>query len=263
MNSENITFSFGENWKNYLKTIDDSDISSANEDILNWLSINDIKDKNIIDIGCGSGLHSFCFHGNGAKELISVDVDPNSVEATNSLRTQAGSPSNWNVSIASILDNDTLSSHERFDVVYSWGVLHHTGDMWKAIENASMLVKPDGLFWISIYQKGPGYQKDLASKQRYNNFSSSQKKLFISKLILKIMWKRLKKGKNPFTWNEKVVRGMHKYHDIIDWYGGLPYEVASKDEIEPFLKERGFSLIRDHQRKERTCSIYLFKKGPA
>ncbi len=132
--------------------------------------------------------------------------------------------------------------------------------MWEAIENASTLVKPGGLFWVSLYQKGPGYKKDLATKQKYNDFSVLQKKLFIYRLILKIMWKRLKKGQNPFTWNEKVGRGMHKYHDIIDWYGGLPYEVASKNEIEISLSKKGFSLIRDQERKERTCSIYLFKK---
>ncbi len=91
MDSDNITFSFGENWKNYLKTIDDSDISSANEDILDWLSISDIKDKKIIDIGCGSGLHSFCLYGNGAEKLTSIDVDPHSVEATNTLKDRAGS----------------------------------------------------------------------------------------------------------------------------------------------------------------------------
>lgn len=260
MNSNNITFSFGENWKNYLKTIDDLDISSANEDILNWLSIGDIKSKKVIDIGCGSGLHSFCFHGNGAEELISIDVDPRSVEATNILRARAGSPSTWSVSTVSILDKSILPALGKFDVVYSWGVLHHTGEMWKAIENASTLVKPGGLFWISLYQKGPGYEKDLAIKQKYNNFTPLQKKLFVLKRILKIMWKRLKKGQNPFSWNEKVARGMHKYHDIIDWYGGLPYEVASKNEIETFLIEKNFKLIRDHQRKERTCSIYLFKK---
>jgi 2-polyprenyl-6-hydroxyphenyl methylase/3-demethylubiquinone-9 3-methyltransferase len=260
MKPDNITFSFGENWKNYIQTIDEDDISSANNNILDWISLDDIKDKDIIDIGCGSGLHSFCFHGNGARKLVSIDVDPNSVVATSTLKSRAGSPSNWDVYVGSILDKELLASLEQFDIVYSWGVLHHTGEMWKAIENAAHLVKPGGIFWISLYQKGPGYEKDLAVKQKYNNLSSFRKKLFISRLILKIMWKRLKKGRNPFAWNEKVARGMHKYHDIIDWYGGLPYEVASKEEVTSFLDSKSFNLIRVQERKERTCSIYLFKK---
>lgn len=260
MKSNDITFSFGENWKDYVGTIDNDDITSANEDITDWLSENEITDKDIIDIGCGSGIHSYCFYKHGANKLVSVDADPRSVEATSLLRDRAEQPSNWTVSVGSILDDSLLENLGKFDVVYSWGVLHHTGEMWQAIENASTLAKPGGLFWISLYSKGPGYPKDLAIKQKYNKLSNVGKKIFIARKIVKIMWKRLKKGKNPITWNEKVGRGMHKYHDIIDWYGGLPYEVASKDEIESFLDKRNFNLVRAQETKERTCSVYLFKK---
>ena len=260
MTTNKITFSFGENWKNYLRTIDDHDIQSAVQDILEWIPAEQIAGRIVADIGCGSGIHSYCFYMQKPDGLVSVDVDQYSVEATNILRKRAGDPSNWVVSTNSILDAEFLNKAGVFDIVYSWGVLHHTGNMWKAIENASSLVKPSGLFWISLYAKGPKYEKDLQIKQKYNNFSNSGKKLFIYKKIVKLMWKRMKKGQNPLTWNEKVIRGMHKYHDIVDWYGGLPYEVASRSEVESFLGQRGFELVRVKEATERACSVYLFRK---
>lgn len=261
MTTNKITFSFGENWKNYLRTIDDHDLDSANQDIQDWIDDENIVGKSIIDIGCGSGIHSFCFFKRGAAKLISIDVDPNSVEATNLIRSRAKDPSNWTVATGSILDEGALGNYGMFDLVYSWGVLHHTGNMWEAIENASALVKPAGLFWISLYMKGPKYEEDLAIKKKYNAMSRLGKKLFVYRKILKIMWRRLKKGKNPLTWNEKVIRGMHKYHDILDWYGGLPYEVASTEEVVAFMSKAGFDVVRVQEAKERACSVYLFKKN--
>ncbi len=261
MRNDNITFSFGENWQSYLGSIDDDDISRANQDILDWISNGQVSGKDVIDIGSGSGLHSYCFYTQKARTLVSLDVDRHSVEATKTMKKIAGDPAVWNVLNGSVLDHEFLSGLDLYDIVYSWGVLHHTGRMWEAIENASKLVRPNGLFWISLYTKGPKYEKDLEAKQAYNNASKLGKKIFIYRKVLKIIWKHIKKKQNPFSWNERVGRGMHKYHDLIDWYGGLPYEVASVDEVKKFLESKGFELIRVQEEKERCCSVYLFKNN--
>lgn len=261
MTANKVTFSFGENWKDFVTVVDELDIVSARQNISEWIPSSNVENKKVIDIGCGSGIHSYCFHKLKASELLSIDVDKSSVDATNELKETAGNPSNWKVQNASILNKDFLRRVDTFDIVYSWGVLHHTGDMWKAIENAANIVRPGGLFWISLYVKGPRYEKDLATKQRYNNLGKGGKKVFILTKIIKIMWKRIKKMQNPLTWNEKVGRGMHKYHDIIDWFGGLPYEVASVDEVVSFLTAEDFKLMRLEETKERSCNIYLFKRN--
>ena len=261
MPEEHITFSFGENWKNFLSSVGEAEIQKAVEDIKIWLGETEVNGKRVIDIGCGSGIHSSVFYSMGAGELISFDYDNNSVEATRQVWQNAKCPSNWKVVQGSVLDKNYLNSLGRFDVVYSWGVLHHTGEMWKAIENSIDLLNDNGTYLIAIYIKGPNYPQHLAIKRKYNNASSAGKKIMVYKNILRIMASRLLKGKNPFTWNKKTGRGMNIYHDIIDWLGGLPYEVATKEEIINFCKEKGLQLKKmEEAHHEGGCSIYLFTK---
>ncbi|MGD9211472.1 MAG: class I SAM-dependent methyltransferase [Desulfobacteraceae bacterium] len=259
MKQSKLTFSFGKNWKNYLKSVDKEEVNKAKDDIEEWLDKNYVSGKTILDIGSGSGIHSLAFYLLDAKTVYSFDFDEYSVEATRSLWEKEGKPKNWIVSHGSILDKEYLKSfNEDFDIVYSWGVLHHTGAMWEAINSSINLVNPGGKLWISLYAKGPRYSKDLALKQRYNSASQIGKKWMISKKIGRNMFSRLRHFKNPFTWNEKKSRGMNVYHDIVDWLGGLPYEVASENEVLGVCREKGLILERIKVNGEGACSIYVF-----
>jgi hypothetical protein len=146
----------------------------------------------------------------------------------------------------------------KFDIVYSWGVLHHTGSMWEAIGNAATLVKDGGMFFISIYQNIDEYDYDMKLKRKYNKSGYLSKKLMEAVWIWGLMKKKWKVRENPFTWNEKRERGMTTYHDIVDWLGGLPYEVASEEQINKFLTPKGFKLLNEDLRP--SCAVYLFKK---
>src|ERR1043165_7714359 len=128
MNSqaELITFSFGQNWRSFVDTISEGSIRSAMSDIERWFGAHGVKDRTILDIGSGSGIHSLCFHLMGAREVLSIDVDPKSVESTSLLRNKAGDPENWKVVHGSILDPDFVRRIKPHEIVYSWGVLHHT-----------------------------------------------------------------------------------------------------------------------------------------
>jgi len=254
-----ITFSFGKNWKSYLNTVSEGSLSLTRKDILEWLPAEDIKGKRILDIGSGSGVHSLVFNELGARELVSFDYDPFSVEATTRSWSMAGKPVNWRVMHGSVLDKEFLAGlGPKFDIVYSWGVLHHTGSMWKAIENAATLVGPGGKLWIALYVKGPKYEDDLALKKRYNAASWAGKKWMEWKFISRHMQKRLFRGANPFKWNQKLPRGMNVYHDIVDWLGGLPYEVASAEEIRTFISGRGFEEQKSRLYPEGSNNIYLY-----
>lgn len=260
MQDELITFSFGKNWRSYVDTVSEESIERARADIEEWLGVDGVKDKTVLDLGCGSGIHSLCYYLLGAKEILSFDVDNYSVESTQLLWEKAGKPSNWRVIQGSILDRDFVGSLGKHEIVYSWGVLHHTGSMWQAIKNAASLVKQGGLFWIAIYVKGPKYPEHLALKQKYNRSSAIGKKMMVWRFIGNIMRERRRAGLNPFAWNETYDRGMDVYHDVLDWLGGLPYEVASKEEIVNFFAAEGFALEKIKELPEGGNNIYLFSR---
>jgi len=201
-----------------------------------------------------------CYNLLGARELISFDADPQSVAATTRCFERAGKPSHWKVLYGSVLDEEFLDGLGTFDIVYSWGVLHHTGKMWKAIENALTLVASGGLFWTALYVKGPNYQRDLELKQRYNRAGRFGKWWMERKWINGLMVRRMMKGQNPFCWNRKRERGMNTYHDLVDWLGGLPYEVASVEEVRVFCGERGVTLERVEEHDEGGNHIYLLRR---
>lgn len=261
MEAENvpITFSFGENWESFLRTISQDAIDSAQSNITTWLGPDTVSGKTVLDIGSGSGLHSLCFYLAGAKEIVSFDVDRHSIQATQSLWEKSNKPENWQIYHGSILDNDFTRTLDTYDIVYSWGVLHHTGAMWKAITQACSLVKKGGLFWIAIYVKGPAYGNDLALKQTFNRASVVGKKVIVTKEIAKRMLLRWKRNQNPFAWNVKHPRGMTAYHDLLDWLGGYPYEVASREEVVDFCRKRGFVPLKIEETSEGSNNVYLFQ----
>lgn len=262
MEKDRVSFSFGENWRDYVETVRQEDVERAKRDIEEWLGADAVRGKTVVDVGCGSGIHSLAFRSLGARTISSFDADHYSVEATRVLWEREGQPENWSVSRGSVLDKEYVASYGQYDIVYSWGVLHHTGAMWQAVENVCGLVKPGGVLWISLYTKGPRYPKDLALKQKYNSASRAGKRWMICRGIGRLVLSRLKHFKNPFTWNQKRERGMNAYHDLVDWLGGLPYEVASEDDVVRFGRKAGFVLERINAEREGGCSIYVFSRPP-
>jgi SAM-dependent methyltransferase len=256
-------FSFGENWQSFVAGVDAAAVRLASQDLFEWLGSEGACGKAVIDLGCGSGLSSLAFVMSGARDVLSVDLDSKSIEAAETLRDRAGRPSHWRLTQASALDATFLRSTGQWDIVYSWGVLHHTGALWSALDNASSLVAPGGRLWISIYAKGPRYLEDLALKRRYNRASYLGKKYLEYRWVGRLMRDRWKFGQNPFTWNQRVARGMDVWHDIVDWLGGLPYEVATTDEVTAFCEQRGLVVERIRELSEGACSQYLFRRPMA
>ncbi len=258
-------FSFGSNWLDFLRKNHDqmrldTSIKEATKDILHWLSHKQIEGKHIIDIGCGSGLNALCFSRLNPKEIVAFDVDEKCIEATEWLMSKHDHPNNITLKQGSILDNKFVRSLGKFDIVYSWGVLHHTGQMWQAIEAANSMVKKRGLLWMALYAKSNQYPKDLARKQAFVDADETVKQHMIQEEIDSRKRHCERKGIDPEQWNRIRARGMDVYHDIIDWLAGLPYEVASVDEIRQFSEQNDLKLRSYKEKRAGANSIYLMQK---
>lgn len=244
-------FGFGQNWSNYLRLLDEDRIRRARETLQEMIGRADFTGLSFLDIGCGSGLFSLAARQLGAR-VVSMDFDPNSVGCAKALRGKFfPDDAQWEIHQGSVLDGGFMQSLGEHDIVYSWGVLHHTGHMWQAIDNAAARVKPGGVFFIAIYNdQGRVSRQWLAVKKRYNASGPFVKNLMIRWFIVQFWWKTilrdLVKFGNPLhSWkNYRSERGMDVYHDMVDWIGGYPFEVAKPEEILDFGVQRGFALKR-------------------
>ena len=261
-------FSFGKNWQKFLESLDDEKINEAKKSLVDFLGgENKIRGKTFVDIGCGSGLFSLAAFLLGASRVVSVDIDDFSLECAKFLKEKHGSPKNWKIRKVSALDEDFIKELGAFDVVYSWGVLHHTGDMWRAIGNALTIVKSDGVFYIAIYNKNERYVFEGTSrlwvllKQTYNKSGGLMKRGMEAVYILYFFLGLVLHGINPFAYVRKYtsLRGMDFYTDIRDWLGGYPYEFASINEMKYFFSKNNFECENVKEVRSLGCNEFLFQ----
>ena len=260
-------FEFGENWSAFLRLVDEDRITTAVSSLTTMLSVDELRGRRFIDVGSGSGLFSLAAHRLGA-EVRSFDYDPASVACTAELRRRfAASGSAWAVEPGSVLDTAYLASLGCYDVVYSWGVLHHTGAMWTACENVTSLVAPGGLLFIALYNdQGARSRRWRRIKQLY--CSGPVGRVFVlgsyvpyvvaRSFLADTVW-----GRNPVRrYREyRQGRGMSMLHDWVDWLGGFPFEVAKPEEVFEFYRDRGFELVRLQTcGGSLGCNEYVFRR---
>lgn len=244
--TDRLNFAFGKNWQEFLKNFDDERVRIAEASLLDFTGLDSLEGRSFVDIGCGSGLFSYAAFRLGARPVVSFDVDPLCVQCCTALRERAGNPPQWEVLRGSILDDDFVSGLGSFDMVYSWGVLHHTGRMWDAIEKSSALVQPGGCYYIALYNK---ILRRDGKPAWIHSFWTAVKKLhnahpLIGAYVLEppalaaYVGIVMLRGENPLSHvrNYKSHRGMSWRTDATDWLGGYPYEYATVEEVFTFIR---------------------------
>jgi SAM-dependent methyltransferase len=265
-----VRFGFGENWLKFAADLRPEQIVEAEKSLSRLLDRNDLSGLSFLDIGSGSGLFSLAARKKGAR-VKSFDIDPDSVACTQAVRNQyCLNDSYWTVERGSILDRDYVNQLGTFDIVYSWGVLHHTGAMWSALEHAAGLVSPSGILAIALYRQTP-----LCSAWRI------EKRLYVSaprlaQFAIRGPYKaayligKATRGQNPikFVRDYKSSRGMNWHRDVHDWLGGYPYESASAETVKQQLKRLGLCIVRTFERPPGIglfgtgCDEYVSQKPP-
>jgi 2-polyprenyl-6-hydroxyphenyl methylase/3-demethylubiquinone-9 3-methyltransferase len=243
-------FEFGKNWRAFLESVDHARIAAAEQSLLSMLRCHDLQGRTLLDIGCGSGLFSLAARRQGAR-VHSFDFDGDSVACTRELRRRhAVEDATWTIEQGSVLDPDYMDRLGTFDVVYSWGVLHHTGRMWDAVAAACRAVRPGGILFIALYNDlGTKSRRWRAIKKVYNRAPRPLRPLLTAISIApeeaKAMARLLVAGR-PLDyfrlWTRHGGRGMNRWRDAVDWVGGYPYEVATPEAVFDFCRERGFTL---------------------
>lgn len=260
-------FAFGKNWNAFLKKhFSEASVAASQQALCAFLGLPSLVGLSFLDVGCGSGLSSLAALRAGAESVTSFDFDQDSVRATQTLHAYDGSPKNWRILHGDALDPAFMQSLGKYDIVYSWGVLHHTGDMRAAVANTVLPVRDNGLLFLALYSYTayqnnqvfgqPSPEEWLDIKRNYLRGGPWRRR----GMVLWYIWRRYfsQARGNPrklaagfaelcSRWHNygATSRGMNLITDIHDWLGGWPMEFVHEAELVRGMRaDAGMELLR-------------------
>jgi SAM-dependent methyltransferase len=267
--SDDRRFGFGENWLDFARHLDDGRIAEAERSVRVLVGSESLAGLRFVDIGSGSGLFSLAARRLGAR-VHSFDYDPASVACTEKLRElhRPGDP-DWTVERASVLDRNYLYRLGTFDIVYSWGVLHHTGAMYDALAAASSLLAPSGLFAFALYRRTLLCPLWRLEKRWYAGAApqARQRSRAVYVALLRLRFRLVGRDFDAFVDGYRSGRGMDFEHDVHDWMGGYPYESISPAEVAGLMQRLGLTHVGSNTQPGGVglfgsgCDEYVYRRA--
>jgi 2-polyprenyl-6-hydroxyphenyl methylase/3-demethylubiquinone-9 3-methyltransferase len=252
-------FAFGKNWASYSALISKAHVDAAKIGLIKLIPQDELKGRSFLDIGCGAGVPSLAAAELGVSRIMAVDIDPDCVATARTILSQQCRDVPWQVEQVSIFELDP-KRHGTFDIVYSWGVLHHTGSMWEAVNKAAEMVNPEGLLVIALYRSTALDTIWRLEKRMYSRSPKSIQRLIRACYLgaFRLGLFATKRSFKEYQENYKTKRGADLHHDVHDWLGGYPYETALAPEVKSRLSALGFKAERVFARPR---SIGIFGSG--
>lgn len=262
-----MQFDFGSNWKAFSENaLTDTKIAEARL-ALQDLVDQDLSGRTFLDIGFGQGMSLLLATERNAI-TFGCDINPTCERVLDANRERFFShlaERDIPCVVGSILDEAVIGRLQRltpsgtFDIVHSWGVLHHTGDMTTAIRNAATLVRPGGTLVLALYNRHWTSRTWQAIKWLYCKSPALMQRIFIT-LLYPVIWlaKYIVTGNNPM----RQQRGMDFMYNVINWVGGYPYEYESIKETSRRMTGLGFTLEKAIPAEVPTgCNEFVFRKN--
>jgi len=234
-------FAFGENWAGYATKVTVAEIAEAERGLLRLLGPAGLASQRFLDLGCGSGLHAAAALRRGAREVVAVDLDPESVRTAQELLGRyAPEGAAYRVLPGDVFDIGP-GSFGVFDIVYSWGVLHHTGNLERALASAAALVGPNGRLVVALYRRTWLDAFWRVEKRWYAHASekSQARARSVYVALFRLRMAALGKSFTEYVSGYSSNRGMDYFHDLHDWMGGWPYEAIEPAEVAQLMASHG------------------------
>ena len=200
------------------------------------------KKIKVIDFGCGGGwlVNSLSYHHGDFIEITGVDFNPVAINYANKLKLKLKLNSKF---ISS--DIFTFDDVQKYDVVVSLGVLHHTNNCSEAIKHISKFGKPNSYIFLGLYHKygrKPFLDHFEKIKDENEKFKFNEYKKFHN----------IDDEKKLYSWFRDQVlhphETQHTFEELINIFQIIKYEILSTS-INKFQDIKSFEEIISNEKK--------------
>ena len=213
-----------------------------------------LEGKTVLDGGCGSGMVSVAFATLGA-DVTGVDVTRQCVENGRKNAQRFGVECRFIQA-----DLVTLSLDDQFDIIYTWGVLHHTPDAEASFHSLATHLKEDGDIIIAVYLRTPlsGFWNSIrVFYQRSPSMLKTVTRKTTAALLAGVdMAKRLVGGRQRY-----MMRGTSNEEIVNDWFGVPHRTFHSYDEVYKWFEDAGlaYELVDPHTGRFKSTSNFVVR----